>query len=330
MKQVLLYDPAIGSINLGDAIISASARTALAPLLSDAFVMRMSTHTPAGRFYLRHFVRSVDLRFVLGSNLLMGHLNGRFRQWDINWLNAPHVGPVVLMGVGWWQAGQTWNRYTRSVYRRVLSDVYLHSVRDALTESRMREMGFENVINTGCPTTWGLTPSHCAAVPAGRSAEVVTTLTDYMPDPRRDRHLLQTLKRRYERVHIWLQGAGDAAYLAELGESEQTVGIIPPTLEAYDAMLSGTRNIEFIGTRLHGGIRAIQHSRRALVIGIDSRAREMQADIGLPVLEAEAIEMLEAAIDSVRPLDIRLPQAGIDRFLAQFIPAQETEQEGLS
>ena len=80
MKQILLYNTAIGSINLGDAIISASARAALAPLLADAFVMQMSTHTPAGRFYLKHFVRSAELRFVLGSNLLMGRLNGRFRR----------------------------------------------------------------------------------------------------------------------------------------------------------------------------------------------------------------------------------------------------------
>ena len=43
---------------------------------------------------MRIFRRKADYRFVLGSNLLRGRMNGIFRQWDIhigtaNWLHLP-------------------------------------------------------------------------------------------------------------------------------------------------------------------------------------------------------------------------------------------------
>ena len=62
MKKVLLFDPAIGSINLGDHIIKRAAREALQPLLQDSFVIDMSTHTPIGIFYQKHFMQDIDLK----------------------------------------------------------------------------------------------------------------------------------------------------------------------------------------------------------------------------------------------------------------------------
>ena len=49
-----------------------------------------------------------------------------------------------------------------------------------------------------------------------------------------------------------------------------------PTLEAFDNLLESEIDLDYIGTRLHAGIRAIQKKRRSIIIGVDNRALEMQ------------------------------------------------------
>ena len=318
MKKVLLFDPAIGSINLGDHIISAAAREALQPLLQDSFVIDMSTHTPIGIFYQKHFMQDIDLKFVLGSNLLMGKLNGRFRQWDINLISAKYIAPVILLGVGWWQVEQNWNHYTRRLYRRVLAGDYYHSVRDEMTKDRLNAMGFKNVINTGCPTTWSLTEAHCRDIPRSPASAVVWTVTDYMPDLERDRFIFKVLKDVYDIIYLWLQGSGDVNYAKNIcGDDFQSLQLISPSLAAFDNFLS-SHDTDYIGTRLHAGIRALQHRRRSLIIGIDHRAVEMKRDINLPVLEHNELVDLPTYINrDIQPF-IKIPTAEIDRFLQQI------------
>ena len=69
---------------------------------------------------------------------------------------------------------------------------------------------------------------------------------------------------------------------------------------------------------MHGGIRALQHGRRALIIAIDNRAREKHRDFNIPVLERDAMVDLEAWIKGGQATDIHIPIAEIDRFLRQF------------
>lgn len=314
--KILLYDPAIASINTGDHIISESARKQLHFLLENSHILSVSTHLPIGRFYFKHFMQGFDYKFVLGSNLLMGRLNGRFRQWDINYLNAGLVGPTILVGVGWWSAKQTWNCYTKAVYKRVLHPDFLHSVRDRLTEEKMREMGFENVINTGCPTTWSLTPEHCSGIPATKSDTVICTLTDYMPEPKRDRDLLMALREIYTRICFWPQGLGDCDYLKELS-LPFSYEVLAPSLAAFDHFLE-QEDCDYVGTRLHGGIRALQHGRRSLVVAIDHRAEMLGKDIGLPVVLPEDISALSEWIYGLKPTKIHLPTTAIELFKQQF------------
>ena len=44
MPTVLLYDPAVSSLNIGDHIISDSCDRVLAPLLAESWVVRVSSH----------------------------------------------------------------------------------------------------------------------------------------------------------------------------------------------------------------------------------------------------------------------------------------------
>jgi hypothetical protein len=43
-------------------------------------------------------------------------------------------------------------------------------------------------------------------------------------------------------------------------------------------------DVDFVGARLHGGIRALQRGRRTLTIALDNRAREIAGDTGMPVV----------------------------------------------
>ena len=38
-------------------------------------------------------------------------------------------------------------------------------------------MGIQNVLNTGCPTMWRLTPEYCATIPTQKAKNVVFTLS---------------------------------------------------------------------------------------------------------------------------------------------------------
>ena len=93
--------------------------------------------------------------------------------------------------------------------------------------------------------------------------------------------------------------------------------VIPSTLDAFDAALD-QEDTDYVGTRLHGGIRALQHGRRSLIIAIDNRAREMHKDFNIPVLERDEIEKLEDWICGESTTDIRIPIDEIERFLGQF------------
>jgi len=313
--QVVFFDPALSSQNVGDEIISSSAREWLSPLFETDFKMRVSTHQKMS-FRYRRYLNDSKLMFVLGSNLLKSGMLIGFRQWDISLFDALQLNDVVLVGCGWHSYEKRVDAYSSLLYKMVLSDRYYHSVRDEYTKNKMEQIGITNVINTGCSTMWGFTPEFCENIPREKASYAVATLTDYNRDPVRDEEMLSTLLRNYDDVSIWLQGNGDRRYAASL-PSFRKCGTISSTLEAFDEVLA-SKEVDYVGTRLHGGIRALQHGRRALIIAIDNRAREKHRDFNIPVLERDAMVDLEAWIKGGQATDIHIPIAEIDRFLRQF------------
>lgn len=314
MPTVLLYDPAVSSLNIGDHIISDSCARELAPLLDESFVVRVSSHLPVSRYL--SYIGRIDHRFVCGSNLLRGRMNARFRQWDVTPRWSGLVGPAVLLGVGWWQYGDEPNAYTKWLYRRILSDDVTHSVRDEYTAGFLRAMGF-SVLNTSCPTMWRLDEQHCRSVPVDRASSVVTTVTDYSKDPVRDRAMLFSLADLYRDVHVWVQGAGDLQYLDTLDLPWLRFELVGPTLEKFDAVLEAG-DVDYVGTRLHAGIRALQHGRRSLIIGVDNRAAEKHKDFNVPYLPREEIARLGEVLSGQLTTAIRIPLERIAEWRAQF------------
>ncbi|HJR34009.1 MAG TPA: hypothetical protein VJ817_03625, partial [Gemmatimonadales bacterium] len=83
-------------------------------------------------------------------------------------------------------------------------------------------------------------------------------------------------------------------------------------------LLTSARPLDYVGNRLHAGIRSLQKGRRAIILEIDNRATEMGRDVGLPTVERTNFERLEQMI--VEPLAIRVrpPLGEIARWKSQF------------
>ena len=107
-------------------------------------------------------------------------------------------------------------------------------------------------------------------------------------------------------------------YCLELKEVFPDLVLLGPTLAAYDAALAAG-DVDFVGNRLHGGIRALQHTRRALILSVDNRATEIARDTGLPVMSlTEGMEALRARIRQPDPIEITLPHDAIADWRGQF------------
>ena len=317
MKKAILYNPSITTLNLGDSIIFESVLDNIRPLLEDAFTINVSTHLPVSGVFA-NLLNEADYKFVCGTNLLRNMLERRFRQWDINCFNAKKLGPCTLIGVGWQQDRFPFTPYTKHLYKTILSNDTIHSVRDEYTKKKLESIGITNVINTGCATMWKLTKEFCRTIPQKKAENIVFTLTDYKPNAQKDVEIINTLTKEYRTVYLWPQGSEDYRYATELGVLDK-VKLINPTLEAYDELLMRD-DIEYIGTRLHGGIRALQKKKRTLILAVDGRATEKKKDFNLPVeiRNDMTTEKIMHLIYADRETKVEIPEENINLWKNQF------------
>ncbi|MBK1440516.1 polysaccharide pyruvyl transferase family protein [Parapedobacter sp. ISTM3] len=310
----IIFDTSIGTTNLGDHIIMDAVNRIADELFMNDFVINVPTHFaihPKDLLKLRKY----DTGIVGGTNLLKNDTL-RKSQWKVGLKDVLVLRhKVVLLGVGWWQYQEKpVSLYSRAMYKALFSTKYLHAVRDSYTLQKLNEMGVHNVINTGCPTVWELNEPHCSQINPKKRDKVVSTITDYMRDPERDRQMLEILKKHYEEVHVWIQGSKDQSYIESLTSD---IHYIAPKLSAFDAFLE-REPCEYVGTRLHAGIRALQKKRKAIIIGIDNRAIEMRNDIGLNVLERQRMDLLEEKIHEEMSVKLYLDSNAVQRWKEQF------------
>ena len=313
MDNITILDTSIATDNLGDEIIMDAVNDAVSRLLPDAYVYRIASHEYMS-WVSRRIIEKSRMCIVGGTNLLSSSM-GIFSLWKLTPWDLSKLSRVVLMGVGWRDYMGNPDMYTRLILRRMMASPYMHSVRDSYTLAKLNFAGGK-AINTACPTMWSLTEEHCAKIPRTKGESAATTVTYYNPDPVHDRILLTTLKEHYQRVYFWPQQSEDDAYFRSLGIDG--IQSIRPSLKAYDQVLMN-EGCDFIGTRLHGGIRALQKGRRCLIIGIDNRAAEISKDSDLPVLLRGKSADLVNWIYGEAPTRVQLPLAAIAEWKAQFI-----------
>lgn len=315
VAAVTLLDTALASTNLGDEIIMDAVRTELDGLFDDRLTFTVASHEWMGAQSRMILARS-DFAVAGGTNLLSSRM-----WWRPNWKLKPHdalIGPkVVLMGVGWYQYQGGPDPYSAWLIRSLLSRRWLHSVRESFALEMLARIGVTNAVNTGCPTLWRFTPEACAKIPAAKAPAVLTTVNSYggLKSVEADRRMLALLKQKYQSVHVWVQTHSDFEYAQSLADG---LGFVSPNLKSLDAALSAPIELDYVGNRLHAGIRALQHGRRAVIIEIDNRAREMGKDFGLPTVARGDFERIEMLIDQPFQTLVRPPVAAIRQWKSQF------------
>jgi polysaccharide pyruvyl transferase WcaK-like protein len=314
MQLISVLDTKVASTNLGDEIIMDSVYRELNDLFPNAFYINIPTHDRISK-HSYNIINQSMYTFVGGTNLLSSDMI-RHNQWKINLLDAKFVKNLILMGVGWCKYQKGVNLYTRYLYKKILHNSLIHSVRDSYSERMLKSAGIKNVINTACPTMWRLTPQHCSQIPKEKSREVVLTFTEYNQNYEYDSRLFELLDKHYDIIYYWIQQPLDFEYINKIAGNR--VRIINPSLDALDHVLKN-KEVDYVGTRLHAGIRALQFKRRTLIIGIDNRAKEISKDTNLPVISREDLQSIEKWILQDSKTEINLPQKNIDEWKRQFI-----------
>lgn len=311
---IVIFDPSVGTTNTGDEIIMESVDFELRNIFPRAYFIRIATHEYFSRA-THKLLRNCDYVFVGGTNLLTSHML-LYRQWKVGVRNLTHLKNSILFGVGWWQYQSKADIFTKFLLNHFMSKDFFHSVRDSYTQHKLTQAGFTNTLNTGCPTLWRLTNDILDAIPAARSGQVVMTVTDYYRAKKEDQELLDLLKSRYEKIYLWLQGSQDYQYAKSIFGS--TVEYVDPNLAAYDELLESSIDLDYVGTRLHAGIRAMYKKRRSTIIAVDNRAAEMKKDFGLNVINRyNQAQELDPAL-GVERFDLRLPRDAIEKWRTQF------------
>lgn len=313
-EETVLLNTGLESDNMGDWIIMDNCKLQL----SDCFDVENSFSVPTHRIpneKEKKYLCTSNRKILCGTNILSGHMR-RYGLWKLETDVSPYLN-TILMGVGFDSTDKSYDFYTKILFKTILCKNGYHSVRDSFSKRKLNDMGIKNVLNTGCPTMWNMTPEHCSEIPCEKAMNVVCTVTDYCQDEQNDSAMLEILLESYVKVYLWLQGTNDLEYIRKLGYEKRLI-LIDSSLEAYDEVLRQD-NIDYVGTRLHGGIRAMSKGHRSLIVSIDNRAESISNDTGLPIIKREDILLtLKERIYSSYETRINMPWDDIERWKKQF------------
>lgn len=316
-SKIGVLDTSISSMNVGDYIIMDSAYKRINSVFDNAQKVSFPTHERINRVGFKR-QKEIAINFLCGTNCLNSKMM-LHRQWNVGFLNSVFMKDVITLGVGWQNYQGKPDFYTKTLLKRLLSRDYLHSVRDNYTLEMLQNAGISNVINTSCPTMWDLTEEHCAAIPSYKSENVIFTLTDYREDKVKDLELIKSLLKSYNKVYFWVQGSKDYVYFNSFGDVVKDIIVVPPNLYDFDKVLNSNESLEYIGTRLHAGIRALQKKRRSIIISVDNRAEEKKKDFNLKVIPRDMSSSDYCKIYSEEfDTKITLPNSEIEKWKTQF------------
>ena len=315
LQRVTVLDTSAASNNLGDTVIMEAVNAELAPVFPGAAMFAVTSHERMGA-HSRKLIRQSQWTIAGGTSLLSSRMWFRC-SWRVQPIDALAGLNIVCMGVGWYQYQHAPDPYSRWMLRSLLHPTAIHSVRDSYTLAKFQSLGLKNVMNTACPTMWQLTPDHCARLPRTKGRSVLTTINSYpkLFDREADARMFAILRQHYDFVYCWIQTSSDYEYARSL---DPDLLFVDPSLAALDAILNSDLELDYVGNRLHAGIRALQKGRRSIIVEIDNRAREMGGDFGLPTVGRTEFDRLESMIEQPFEIAVNLPVREIEAWKAQF------------
>ena len=314
-NSIVLWTPALDTINLGDHIIEEACFRQL-DFIREETITKVSTHRYPNESQTDRMKES-GLILVAGSNLLSSNMH--HSQWKLP-SDYQAMEQICLLGCGC-SSYEEFHKFSKLFYKKILCGNWIHSVRDRYTKEKLRALGIENVLYTGCPSMWGLTPQHCRDIPAEKGREVVTSLTFYQADRQRDEYQMKLLFELYDTVYFWPQSVEDEQYVRQLllADEKERVVILKRDLNELRRVFQ-EKKPDYVGNRLHAGIMALQHGCRSLIIAIDNRAVEIAKDTRLPIVDRKNLDTkLEQMVCEKYQTEIELPWENISIWKQQFM-----------
>lgn len=328
-NYIVLLDPSLQnnegepSGNLGDLIIYDFIKDILYRLFPDKEMIRISTHVPFTK-KSKELINNSLYTFVGGTNILTSDIRNFPRLTPVKrkgFYFFPGFKKVILLGTGWssYQHNRDWA--TRFYYKNILHKQALHSVRDIYSEQQLEKAGFKNLLHTSCPSTWQLNSDFVNQYnPAHKN--ILFTLSSYYPHQQEDDQLVETiLSAPSEKYYFFPQTKEDTDYLASLPcyqKNKSKISLLHHDIREFLA-LSASGDLNYIGNRLHGGIRCLAFNNPSLIISVDNRATEMGKSINLNVVERNNIEQVRKWISKEYiPAALQLPKENIKRWQDQF------------
>ena len=322
--NIVVFNTAIGSFNHGDDVIMHSAEDALAPLLDRSYIMELATHI--GNFNFIHYLKNskklqfadtCDYKFIMGINLLSADLLRSIGQWVVDPVSKRLYKNSIMVGVGITKSGQTPTFYTKAFYKVILRKDIAHSVRDEESKIMLEQAAGVTVLNTGCPTLWKLTPEVCSRIPVQKAKNVVFTLSGQpkYQNMKCDQQLIDIVERNYDHIYYWVQTYDDEGYLNKLHHTKEFTHIY--SLKQYQEVCQNG-NVDYVGTRLHGGVYAMQNGVRAVIIEIDHRAKGFKEINNINSISRDNLDALEDYINGDIHTEIHLREKEIKEWISQF------------
>ncbi|WP_144185125.1 polysaccharide pyruvyl transferase family protein [Elioraea rosea] len=307
--QIAILDPSLATDNLGDEVIYQAVESLLFDLFPNAWFHRIATHEPMSN-RSHKVLRAAERIFVAGSNLLPPDGG----QWRITLSDSMFVEGLVVIGAGWQHDATKLTREASKILRRSLHASALHAVRDAPAAENLKALGLR-AVNATCPTLWRLDAAATARIPEAKAQDAVVAVTAYRNQPEADAAFLKLVTDRYRTVWFYPQMGDDIPHLERLGFGH--LKRIRASTEAYSRFLA-ENDVDYIGSRLHGGIRALQMGKRLLILEVDNRARDIAAHTGLPSARLTDLAAISDWIERPAPTRLHLPEAEIAAWKAQF------------
>lgn len=303
-----MIDPSISSFNVGDKIVSHYCERHLKQIFPDAFFIKVSAYNKVDDRTIE-IIRQSEHIFFCGTAPITSEISFRWpiERWD-------YSRKVTMMGVGWNNTAEP-DLTSRAVqiYDSNLSQNYYHAVRDNLSKDKL---GYINrlFVNTSCPSMWDINKLR---IDNKKYNWVVFTLNSARSNAYFDQKIYKMLMKKYEgRVIFFAQSPKDYGYFMSI-MNEKPAHICQSSFEAYSDVLR--HGCDYVGTRLHGGIHALNHYLKTVIVGVDNRAVSLADDFGLPVIEyQQGIDyMIEQKLSNYE-INIELPTDNIQKWKDQF------------
>ncbi|MBI5371161.1 MAG: polysaccharide pyruvyl transferase family protein [Sphingobacteriales bacterium] len=328
-NYIVLLDPSIRdnngapAFNLGDMIIYDAVMKILSEIFQKHEILRISSHEWFAKKQKKILNGSL-LNIMGGTNVLTSDIRNFPRmtpEKKKGFYLFPGFNNLVLLGTGWekYQSKPDWA--TIIYYYRILNKKYFHSVRDEYSLNQLKKAYVPNVLNTSCPTTWELDRDFINVFQPNYNS-IFFTLTNYYPNHTIDNNLLKYIFDSGQSNLIFFpQTAVDLDYLSSLENYRNNKSKIKILKTEYSEFLHFVHSEKFnyIGSRLHAGIRCLQLGNPTLIFAVDNRALEIRKDTGLNILARTDFTLLQKWIKGeYRPERIQLPEDNISIWKKQF------------